>query len=185
MAKVRWTRNTAIEYLASNPNFIPNKPLSEYTDAYLKRTASKYQDAERSGRAAPTRAEIRGHARATVEHLAADKEHHILDQYRLFAPKNREIDQADLENLFKRAKRGRKLTDEVLVIITGVGIASPRFREKYKADEVHTYSYSMNLRNLKLTIDDLPDIFDFVADVSQLEWEEVHAISFAFPNPKS
>lgn len=185
MAKQRWTREAAIEYLASNPNFTPNKPLDDYKTPYLKRTASALQDAELAGRRVPTSAERRGHARAKVEHLEANKEEHILDQYVINKPPHREIDQADLENLFKRAKRGRKLTDEVLVIITGIGIASPRFREKYQANEIHTYSYPMNLRNLKLTIDELPDIFDFVADVSQLEWEEVHAISFAFPNPKS
>lgn len=184
MAKQRWTRESAIDYLASNPAFTPDKSLSQYSTPYLKRTASAFQDAERAGRQAPTSAERRGHARAKAEHLEANKEHHILDQYVMHKPPHREFDQADLENLFKRAKRGKKLTREVQIIITGVGITSPRFREKAKPGEVHTYSYSMNLNNLKLTIDELPDIFDFVEDISQLQWEEVHAISFAFPNEK-
>ena len=41
-----WTRESATEYLANNPQFEPTKPLEEYTTALLKRYASFYKRQE-------------------------------------------------------------------------------------------------------------------------------------------
>ena len=188
MAKARWTRASAINYLASNPDFTPAKPLDTYTDAYLKRTASAFQDAERAGRKAPTTAERRGHARASVEHLDANKEQHILDQYRVKKPIDRELDKKDIDNLYKRAARGKKESREVQVIITGISEGSPNHKAKYKKDQIHSYSYSFKLFELKDILTGVEDsdtfIFDFAYEISFLQWEEVLEISFAFPNEK-
>lgn len=182
MAKQRWNRESAIDYLRTQPGFTPAKPLESYTTAYLKRTASAFQDAEQAGRQAPTSAERRGHARATVEHLSADKDKRILNQYRVKKPIDRDLDKADLTNLFKRAKRGKKEGDDVQVIITGVGQGSPRFKEKYKPDEIHSYSFSLKLYFLGEFIADMTDIYQFAESLSELEWEDVLEISFAFPS---
>lgn len=184
MANPRWTRDTAIEYLANNPSFQPTKPIAEYSTPILKRKATSYQDAERQGRRTPTVAETLGHGRARVEHLAADKENHIHDQFRIAKPDDRQIDQADLKNLYKRAKKGKKKGDKVMIAITGIGVSSPRFHEKGTRGDVHTYTYWSDLTSLKLTIEDFPDIFDFAFEVTQLAWDEVLGVSFAFVESK-
>lgn len=181
VAKQRWSRESALEYLAGNPNFTPNKPLEEYKTPYLKRTASALQDAELAGRRAPTTAERRGHARAKVEHLP--KEGHRLDQYRVLTPPERELEQADVQNLYRRAKRGagKSDEDEVMIAITGVVNYIP-VRGSVPANNIQTLSFWSDMESLQEMIKDMSDIYSFAEDVSGLKWEEVLSISFAFPN---
>jgi len=183
MAKARWTRETALTYLANNPDFTPAKPLSEYSTPYLKRTASAFQDAELAGRAAPSTTERRGHARAPVEHL--EKEGHRLNQYRVLTPLDRELDKADLQNLYRRASKGAGKSggDEVLIVLTGVVEYIP-VKGSVPDNRIQTVSFWSDMDSLKEMIAEMTDILSFAEDVSGLKWEEVLAVSFAFPNEK-
>lgn len=186
MAQARWTRESAINYLANNPDFTPTKPFTgegSYSTPYLKRAASAYQDAEQAGRRAPTTQERRGHARAKPEHLP--KEGHRLDQYRVLTPPDRDLEQADLLNLYRRAKRGaaKSLSDEVMVAITGVVNYIP-VRGSIPANNIQTLSFWTDMESLQEMIKDMEDIFQFAEEISGLQWEEILAVSFAFPNEK-
>lgn len=175
----RWTRKTALDYLASNPNFTPNKPLDEYTTDYLKRTASSFQKAESEGRAA-TLSEARGHQR--YKHLPARGNR--LDQWVVTKPKRREISQQDLRDAYQAAKANAHINakGEVLIILTGVVQYIP-IRGSIPANGVQTLSFWSDMHgSLEESIEVMFDIFDFATDISQLEWETVEAVSFAFPN---
>ncbi len=183
MAKTpRWTRDSALAYLTSNPNFTFAKPRSDYSTPYLKRTASSLQDAEQAGRAAPTTAQRRGHARAPVTHL--DSSGHRLNQWSINAPLDRDIDQADLKNLYKYAKKGKVGHDEVLVIITGVVDYIP-VKGSIPDNKIQTLSFWSDMESLKEFIDTMSDIYEFAETISGLKWEEVLAVAFAFPNEVS
>ena len=181
MAKARWTRNTALEYLAHNPNFTPDKPLDTYTTAYLKRTASAFQDAELAGLEAPSTAKRRGHQRFT--HLPAKGNR--LNQWVTQKPKQREISQQDLFDTYHAAKEGAHKTsrDEVMILIKGVVNYIP-IKGSIPANGIQTLSFWSDMSSLYKSIAVMADIFDFATDISQLEWETVEAVSFAFPNEK-
>ena len=175
----RWTRETARDYLASNPNFIPVKPLNDYSTDYLKRTASAFQAAEQAGREAPSTAKRRGHE--LFNHLSAKGNR--LNQWVTEKPKRREISQADLLDMYKAARKGASKTnrDEVLILITGVVQYIP-IKGSIPDNGIQTLSFWSDMGSLKESIDVMADIFDFATDLSQLEWETVEAVSFAFPN---
>lgn len=179
MAKARWTRETALEYLANNPDFTPAKPLDTYSTAELKRKASIYQNAEQEGRTATT-AEARGHQR--YKHLPARGNR--LDQWVVTKPKKREISQQDLRDAYKAAKENAHINakGEVLIILTGVVQYIP-IRGSIPANGVQSLSFWSDMfGSLKESIEVMYDIFDFAMDISQLEWETVEAVAFAFPN---
>lgn len=181
MAAPRWTRQTALEYLASNPNFTPAKPLEQYSTSELKRKASIYQDAELAGRRAPTTAEARGHARLPIEHLA--KEGHRLEQYRVTATPEQDIVKADLLLLFKRTKHK---SEDVLVVITGVVEYKP-IRGSVPGNQIQSLSFwtdraSLSNKEKDGMIDTMDDILDFANNMTFLQWEEVLSVSFAYPN---
>ena len=195
MAKVRWTRESAIEYLASNPNFSPTKSYDEsakshYSTSYLKRTASSYEDAERAGRSVPTTAQRRGHERITF-HKA---EGHVLRGWSV-NKKRRDINQADLLEMHKKAKKGnehsraRKDDDEVIVRITGEIEYIPVKGSLPGNSQITTLTFSTDMESLKSFIDEMTDILNFANEISALndietEWQSVHAVEFAFPNEK-
>ena len=188
MAQARWTRESAINYLANNPDFTPTKPFTgkgSYSTPYLKRTASQYQDAEQAGRRAPTTEERRGHARIT-EHSA---EGHTLHRWTV-RQKRREINQADLLEMYKRAKKGKKDGDEVIIAITGIINYIP-VKGSIPGNQIQTLTFSTDMESLKGFIDDMADILDFANEIAALnsntaasQWESVIEVSFAFPNPK-
>lgn len=177
----RWSRETALEYLASNPNFSPIKPLNDYTTPYLKRTASQFQDAERAGRAAPSTAKRRGHERFT--HLEAKGNR--LNQWAVEKPRRRDISQADLQDAFTAAKKstGKGDGDDVSVIITGIVKYKPR-RGSVPSTGIQSVSFPTLMISLQDAIEEFTDIIEFSENITQLEWVEVHAVSFAFPNER-
>ena len=179
MAKARWTRQSAIEYLASNPQFTPIKPFSEYKTDELKRKASVYQDAEREGSEVTT-ARARGHERFVHLYARGNR----LDQWVTRKPQKREISQQDLKDMYKAAKEKAHINakGEVLIILTGVVQYIP-IRGSIPANGVQTLSFWSDMHgSLEESIEVMYDIFDFAMDISQLEWETVEAVSFAFPN---
>lgn len=181
MAKTRWTRETALEYLANNPEFTPAKPLESYSTSELKRKASVYQNAEQEGRTATT-AEARGHQR--YKHYSAHA--NLLDRWVVTKPKKREISQQDLLDAYNAAKKGAHKTDddEVIIHITGVVQYIP-VRGSIPANGVQTLAFWSDMESLKESIDVMYDIFDFAGDISHgLEWETVDVVDFAFPNEK-
>lgn len=69
------------------------------TPAYARRLASGVERAQAAGRAAPTRTQLRGHARAPIELLP--KQGHRLEQHVMTNPAN----MADLAHLLRRARK--------------------------------------------------------------------------------
>jgi hypothetical protein len=172
----RWTRESAIQYLAGNPDFVPTKPFDgkgAYTDAYLKRTATQLQDAERAGRAAPTVAQRRGHARAKVEHIPRDPKKHLLDQYRIVKSPKRELDIKDLQNLFNKTPKDRQ---NFFVTIHGL--------VKYKGTVAErTLNQAFDRYQFAAWLKEHPDgtVLDFANDVFDLPWEAVYAVGMSYP----
>jgi len=97
---------------------------------------------------------------------------------------DRDIDQADLKNLYKYAKKGKVGHDEVLVIITGVVDYIP-VKGSIPDNKIQTLSFWSDMESLKEFIDTMSDIYEFAETISGLKWEEVLAVAFAFPNEVS
>lgn len=173
----RWTRESAIQYLASNPDFVPTKPFEgkgAYTTAYLKRSASQLQDAERAGRAAPTVTERRGHARARVEHIEKNPKQHLLDQYRIVKPPKRDLDYNDLKNLFNKTPKDR---ENFSITIWGIVKYEGAWGEQ-------TLNFPFDRHQFAAWLERNPgaSIFDFATFISGgLEWEAVFAVGMSYP----
>lgn len=111
MAKQKWTRSEAVEYLAASGFHF--KPHKNYTTAYLKRTASSYKKQESKGQK-PSLSVARGHAE--VRHIPAREERRQPgrrylparpEQYSI-GTKGRAATKKDVEKLLKYAQKPPK-----------------------------------------------------------------------------
>lgn len=184
MAKARWSRESAISYLAGNPNFQFAKPSDTYTDAYLKRVASKYQDAERAGKEI-TREQARGHARAPIAHEDRDKGKGILERFSMtpHAKGDGTMTTDDLVRLCQRAGK-KSPNDEILLVVHGVPDRGSRDPDFVPGKEV-SYSYWTTRAVVDGYIEENgkeADVKQFVNELTGLEWEELYSLAIALPS---
>lgn len=174
-----WTRESAIEYLASSA-FHPAKPLTQYSTSELKRKASQYKRAEVEQREAPTTEETRGHAR--IRHMKAEGKH--LERWQVDR-KKRDINQADLKEMYNRAgkSKGTSENQEVMVYIKGVNNYTP-VRGSVPENRVVPVTLSTDMATLKDDIANFTDIIQWANDLwfGEIKWERIDSVAFVFPN---
>lgn len=191
-------RESALSYLAER--HLLTKSPEKYSTSYVVRLARKFQQQEQAGHE-PSRTEARGHARASVEHIAKDG--HRLNQYRIMRPplkgytpsqlqdiapdaftkllaKGRGLDHSDLKNLYNRTP---KHLENFMVAITGIGQDSKEPSKSADPRDIHTYSFASDREQIASWLEDNTDadISDFARDISGLEWDGVYGISFVYP----
>lgn len=182
MAKQRfsWTRESALEYLASNPDFSSKKPLDQWSTSELKRRASVFKKAEQEGKEAPSREKQRGHER--FYHRKAEGKH--LERWQVDR-KRRDINQADLQGMYKAAGKvkGTDGDHEVMVYIKGVNNYIP-VRGSVPDNKVVAVTLSTDMAQLADDIANFTDIIQWANMLwsDQIEWERVDSVAFVFPN---
>jgi hypothetical protein len=149
------------------------------TAAYARRLASATKRAETAGKAAPTRSELRGHARAPIELLP--KKGHQLEQHSMVKPQN----MADLAHLTRRAKKKKRW----LLVVSGRVSKYPHMTIG-EFGIPKTISRWVSAASLKTFAKEHKegDLDDFLAWANTLlegvEWVEVDTLSIAYPAEK-
>lgn len=206
MARMRWTRQSAIEYLAERK--LLTKAPEDYKDtAYLKRIASSFKRQEEKGEE-PSRKKARGHQSPPIEHLERNKEKHLLDQYRIMRPGFTNLTPDDIRNMDKRAFNAlieshddlerndlKKLYNRtpkharLMLGIVGIGQDSEtlEYEEKeltvYDPKDVHTYNKRFPREAIGAWLKDKNsgDILDFANRTFKLTWKLVLGVIFSYP----
>lgn len=127
MARMKWTRESALEYLSHRK--LLTKPASEYTTPYLKRLAGSARKQEQSGKEF-SRAEARGKKPkekqpptkepkqrrivAPIEFYPADHKKHDLKQWRVMRPRFKKKTPSQLQDMSRETflelwRTGREL----------------------------------------------------------------------------
>lgn len=179
-----FTRQTAITYLANNPNFNPDKNLSDYSTNQLIRYARAYQQAELAGRADFTQLEARGHLAAQVQHNPRNVTPGRLEEHKiepvLYGPQSAKQESTltigDLRRLTRKATINPQNN---LFVFKGWVRYRGNLQEQTLSQYISESALAAWLRDHKNNYEDLSGFAAFVTGVP--DWERVSAVGISYP----
>lgn len=181
-----FNRQTAIQYLAGNPNFSPDKDLNSYSTAQLIRYARAYEQAEQVGRVI-TQLEARGHLASPVQHnpknpkTGRNEEHKI--QPVLFGTKNARQESVLTVSDLRRLMRKARIQDEFnLIIIEGwVKYRGITVEKQTVSGYLSKKAIDKWLKDHKNSFEDLTSFASLVSGIQKKDWESVTSVAVSYP----
>jgi hypothetical protein len=178
-----FTRTTAIQYLAGNPNFQPSKPLTNYSTNQLLRYARAYQAAEQAGRADFTQLEARGHLAAPVQNNPRTSEGR-LEEHKiepvLYGPTdNKQQSTLTVGDLRRLLRKARLQDRNNFFVIKGYVSYRGYTQSQTLAQYISQSALEGWLRDHKNNYEDLTGFAAFVTGVA--DWERIEAVGVSYP----
>lgn len=152
---------------------------------YVHRLAQSLRKQQQAGKT-PSRTELRGHARAPVEHLT--KQGHRLEQWQIRQPPDRPLDGRDFANLVRKAPKPKR---DYLVVIHGLVSKYPNevFVEGATIEKtVSVHIVKPTIQKWATFLKDKDDPLTLLQVISSftpgMEWVELFSVGFAYPEEK-